>query len=190
MWSDWRIVTAAADRAALLGLGTNLGNRTANLRTAIKALGDLGDVARLSRVYESEPYGYVDQPRFLNMAVLLRTSLEPAALLSALKEIEERLGRAPSYRMGPRIIDIDILFYDELQLDTPGLQIPHSGVMDRAFVLAPLLDLDIGLRHPMTGEQLADRIVALNDTSLVPLGAAADVLHVDLDDTNDERHHA
>lgn len=190
MWSDWRIATAGADRSALLGLGTNLGNRTANLRSAIAGLGELGDVARLSRIYESEPYGYVDQPRFLNMAVLLRTSLEPAALLSAVKAIEEQIGRAPTYRMGPRVIDIDILFYDDLQLDTPGLQIPHRGVMDRAFVLAPLLDLDIGLRHPLTGEQLADRIVALNDTSLVPLGAAADVLRMELDDTIDERHQA
>jgi 2-amino-4-hydroxy-6-hydroxymethyldihydropteridine diphosphokinase len=188
MWSDWRIVTAAADRAALLGLGTNLGNRTANLRAAIAHLGELGDVSRLSRVYESEPYGYVDQPRFLNMAVQLRTSLEPAALLRAVKQIEERLGRAPTYRMGPRVIDIDVLFYEDLQVDTPELQIPHRGVMDRAFVLAPLLDLDVGLCHPVTGEQLADRIVALNDTSLVPLGTAADVLHVNLDDTDDEAH--
>src|SRR5690606_38236808 len=148
MWSGWRIVTAGTERAALLGLGTNLGNRTANLRAAIAALGELGVVERLSRVYESEPYGYVDQPRFLNMAVLLRTPLEPAALLGEVKSIEERIGRAPTHRMGPRVIDIDILFYDDLELDTPALRIPHRGVMDRAFVLAPLLDLDIGLRHP------------------------------------------
>jgi 2-amino-4-hydroxy-6-hydroxymethyldihydropteridine diphosphokinase len=181
MWSDWRIVTAAADSAALLGLGTNLGDRTANLRAAIAGLADLGSVDGVSRVYESEPYGYVDQPRFLNMAVKLRTQLSPDALLSALKDLELRMGRTPTHRMGPRVIDIDILFYDDVQLTAPGLHIPHYGAMDRAFVLAPLLDLDIGLRHPASGELLADRMIALNDTSLVPLGTAADVLHLDLD---------
>jgi 2-amino-4-hydroxy-6-hydroxymethyldihydropteridine diphosphokinase len=179
MWSAWRIVTDAADGAALLGLGTNLGDRTANLRAAITALGAVGRVERVSRVYESEPYGYVDQPRFLNMAVRLRTALAPDGLLRAVKEIEVRIGRAPTHRMGPRVIDIDILFYDDIQLDAPGLHIPHPGVMDRAFVIAPLLDLDIGLRHPASGELLAERVISLNDSSLVPLGAAADVLHID-----------
>lgn len=178
MWSDWRIATGVAEGAALLGLGTNLGDREANLRAAIAGLGELGTVEGLSRVYESEPHGYHDQPLFLNMAVLLHTSLPPAALLAALKDIEVRIGRAPSRRMGPRVIDIDILFYDEARLDGPDLQVPHPGVMDRAFVLAPLLDLNIGLRHPVTGELLADRIMDLNDTSLVPLGSAADVLNL------------
>lgn len=182
MWSAWRTVTGAADGSALLGLGTNLGDRAANLRGAIAALGELGRVERVSRVYESEPYGYVDQPRFLNMAVKLRTALAPDGLLRALKEIEVRLGRKPTHHMGPRIIDIDILFYDDMQLDAPGLLIPHPGVMNRAFVIAPLLDLDIGLRHPASGELLADRVGALNDSSLVPLGPAAAVLRIDLRD--------
>lgn len=179
MWSDWRIATDVADGTALLGLGTNLGDRPANLRAAIRGLGELGSVVRLSRVYESEPHGFVDQPRFLNMAVKLHTPLAANALLAALKDLETRLGRVPSRRMGPRLIDIDILFYDDVELDAPDLRIPHPRVMDRAFVLAPLLDLDIGLKHPVTGELLADRIMALNDTSLVPLGSAADVLHDD-----------
>lgn len=179
MWSAWRIVTDAAEGAALLGLGTNLGDRAANLRAAIAALGGVGSVERISRVYESEPYGFVNQPRFLNMAVKLRTRLAPDGLLRAVKEIETRLGRAPTHRMGPRIIDIDILFYDDVQLDAPGLHIPHPGILDRAFVIAPLLDLDIGLTHPISGELLADRIITLNDSSLVPLGAAGDVLHMD-----------
>ncbi|HSK19673.1 MAG TPA: 2-amino-4-hydroxy-6-hydroxymethyldihydropteridine diphosphokinase [Longimicrobiales bacterium] len=165
----------------LLGLGTNLGDRMANLRAAIAGLRELGRVQAVSRVYESEPYGYVDQPRFLNMAVKLRTQIGPEALLPALKELELRIGRAPTHRMGPRVIDLDILFYDDVQLDSPDLRIPHPGVMDRAFVIAPLLDLDIGLRHPVSGELLAERVMALNDSSLVPLGAAADVLHIDLD---------
>lgn len=113
------------------------------------------------------------------MAVTLLTALAPGALLDALKELEARLGREPTHRMGPRIIDVDILFYDDVQLTGPGLHIPHPGVMERAFVLAPLLDLDIGLRHPATGELLADRLSSLDDSSLVPLGAAADVLGVE-----------
>jgi 7,8-dihydro-6-hydroxymethylpterin-pyrophosphokinase len=114
------------------------------------------------------------------MAVTLRTALAPEALLGALKGLEARLGREPTHRMGPRIIDMDILFYDDMQFTGPGLHIPHAGVMERAFVLAPLLDLDIGLRHPATGELLADRLSALDDSSLVPLGAAADVLGGDM----------
>jgi 2-amino-4-hydroxy-6-hydroxymethyldihydropteridine diphosphokinase len=179
MSCDWRIVTAAAERLALLGLGTNLGERESNLRVAITGLAGIGTVDRLSRVYESEPFGYVDQPLFLNMAVRLRTTLEPEALLAALKELEARMGREPAPRMGPRIIDIDILFYDDVQLDTDDLRIPHPGIMDRAFVLAPLLDLEIGLEHPVTGELLAERVMALDESVLVPLGSAADILHID-----------
>ena len=175
--SGWRIDTAADNAArALLGLGTNLGDRCANLRAAIAALADIGSVECVSRVYESEPYGYADQPPFLNMAVTLRTGLAPETLLGAVKSLEVRIGRAPTHHMGPRVIDIDILFYDDIQLDAPGLHIPHQGVMERAFVLAPLLDLDIALRHPATGQLLADRLSAMDDSSLVPLGAAADVL--------------
>jgi 2-amino-4-hydroxy-6-hydroxymethyldihydropteridine diphosphokinase len=165
--------------SALLGLGTNLGNRAANLRAAIAALEGLGAVEHVSRVYESEPFGFSDQPLFWNMAVRLRTHLAPEPLLTAIKELEVRLGRTPTHHMGPRVIDIDILFYSAVQLDAPGLHIPHRGVMERAFVIAPLLDLDIALLHPSTGELLADRLSALNDTSLVPLGAAADVLALD-----------
>ena len=172
----WRIGTVAADARVLLGLGSNLGDRTAHLRAAIDGLAALGSIECVSRVYESDPYGDPDQPRFLNMAVCLRTALQPLELLVALKELEVRIGRRPTRPMGPRIIDLDILFYDDLQLAEPGLRIPHAGIMDRAFVLAPLLDLDIGLRHPATGELLADRMSALEDSSLTPLGAAVDVL--------------
>jgi 2-amino-4-hydroxy-6-hydroxymethyldihydropteridine diphosphokinase len=184
MWYGWRTGTAAAEHAALLGLGTNLGDRTANLRAAVVGLRTLGSVVTLSRVYESEPYGYADQPRFLNMAVKLRTELAPADLLAAVKALETRIGRVPARRMGPRLIDIDILFYDSMVVDAPDLRIPHPGVMDRAFVLAPLLDLEIGMRHPVTAVLLADRMVELDDHSLAPLGSARDVLHL----ADDTRH--
>jgi 2-amino-4-hydroxy-6-hydroxymethyldihydropteridine diphosphokinase len=129
-------------------------------------------------VYESEPWGFTDQPRFLNMAALVRTTLTPAELLPVLKAIETRLGRVPGRRMGPRVIDLDILLYGDERIESADLQVPHPGILARAFVLAPLLDLDIGLRHPVTGEQLADSLFALEDTALVPLGTAADVLQL------------
>src|SRR5690606_25329428 len=118
MWSDWRTATGAAEsHVALLGLGTNIGDRTANLGAAVQGIGALGRIDALSRVYDSEPFGDTDQPRFLNMALRLRTSLAPSDLLHELKQLEQRMGRTPTHRMGPRIIDIDILFYDDIRLD-------------------------------------------------------------------------
>lgn len=161
MWSAWRTGTAGGDAVALLGLGTNVGDRIRNLQRALRALGAAGRVVATSRVYETEPYGYAEQEPFLNMAVRLHTSLGARTLLAVLKDIEVRLGRIPTHRMGPRVLDIDILMYDDERVDEPGLQIPHPGILERAFVLAPLLDLDAGLRHPVSGELLADRLDAI-----------------------------
>lgn len=177
MWSDWRTATGAAEsHVALLGLGTNIGDRTANLGAAVQGIGALGRIDALSRVYDSEPFGDTDQPRFLNMALRLRTSLAPSDLLHELKQLEQRMGRTPTHRMGPRIIDIDILFYDDIRLDTPRLTVPHPGVMDRSFVLAPLLDIEPDLRHPVTGERLADRLATIGSTGLETVGDAVTVL--------------
>ncbi|HEX6306937.1 MAG TPA: 2-amino-4-hydroxy-6-hydroxymethyldihydropteridine diphosphokinase [Longimicrobiales bacterium] len=177
MWSGWRTGTVAADAAVvLLGLGTNLGDRAANLRAAVTSLATLGTVERLSRIYESEPYGFTGQSRFLNMALRMRTALAPDALLRAAKDLERRLGRTATHRMGPRVIDIDILLWGAETIERPGFTVPHPGIMEREFVLAPLLDLDPDLRHPVTRERLADRLAALPDRSLVVLGSAADVL--------------
>lgn len=178
MWSDSRIGTAAAERAAALGLGTNLGDRAANLRAALDGLAGLGTIERVSRVYESEPYGYAQQPRFWNMAVRLRTGLTPMNLLHEVKDLEVRIGRTPTHRMGPRVIDIDILLYGDERVDEADLHIPHTGLMDRAFALAPLLDLDPALRHPITAEALADRLSVLGAESLTTLGAADEVLRM------------
>lgn len=177
--SGSRTATAAAERdpaTVWLALGTNLGDRAAQLSRAVIALDDVMHVDALSGVYDTEPYGYADQPRFWNMAVRGQTDLSPAALLLELQDIERRLGREPTFRMGPRHIDIDILLYDSRSVDTHGLRIPHPGMMDRAFVLLPLAELDPGLRHPVTGAPLAERARELGAEGLARLGPAASLL--------------
>jgi 2-amino-4-hydroxy-6-hydroxymethyldihydropteridine diphosphokinase len=162
---------------AFLGLGTNMGDRAVNLRAAVTALASLGTVTRVSDIYESDAIGYADQPRYWNMAVLLSTRLKPAELLGAVKEIEVGLGRVPTFRMGPRLIDIDLLLYDAVVLNTPLLQVPHPGMLQRAFVLWPLIDLDPGLVHPVTGETVAASARTLGmDHSIRRLGPADEVL--------------
>lgn len=170
----WRTATVAGEAVALLGLGTNVGDRMQNLRRALHELGHAGTIDAVSRIYETEPFGFAQQDRFLNMAVRLRTSLEPASLLARLKDIEVRLGRIPTHRMGPRVLDIDILMYDDARVDEPGLRIPHPGILERSFVLAPLVDLDPELRHPVTGERLSDRLAAIGTDAITPIGDVPD----------------
>jgi len=102
-----------------------------------------------SKIYETPAWGFEDQPAFLNMAIKGKTDLQPEPLLKYLKQLEARLGREPSFHWGPRLIDIDLLFYDELVLDTPQLVIPHPRLHERAFVLVPLADIAPDLVHPI-----------------------------------------
>jgi len=132
-----------------LALGTNLGDRLANLSSAIEALSPVLRVTRESTIYETPPWGFIDQPAFLNMVVEAETSLEPRALLTYLKRQEDELGRVESFRYGPRQIDLDILFYDDLVLDEDDLQIPHPRLHERAFVLVPLADIAPDFEHPV-----------------------------------------
>jgi 2-amino-4-hydroxy-6-hydroxymethyldihydropteridine diphosphokinase len=132
-----------------LALGTNLGDRPANLRAAMDALAPGIRVLDKSPIYETEPWGYTDQPSFLNMAVRAETGLSPVDLLRRLKDIEAELGRIPNFRNGPRLIDIDILFYDDLVMNTPLLVIPHPQIHKRAFVLVPLATIAPKLVHPL-----------------------------------------
>lgn len=131
-----------------LALGTNLDDRPANLHAAIQALPPAVLPLSTSPVYETPPWGYLDQPAFLNQVVQAHTDLPPLDLLDLLKQLEVRLGRRPGIRYGPRLIDLDILLYDDLQLETPALTIPHPYLAERAFVLAPLADLAPDLRPP------------------------------------------
>jgi 2-amino-4-hydroxy-6-hydroxymethyldihydropteridine diphosphokinase len=138
-----------------IAMGTNLGDRLGNLRAAIAALAP--DIQRLdeSSIYETEPWGYADQPPFLNMVLRAATDLSSRDLLNRLKGIESTLGRMPSFRNGPRLIDLDILFYDDIILDTPALVIPHPRLHQRAFVLVPLAEIAPGLMHPVLGLSVA-----------------------------------
>jgi 2-amino-4-hydroxy-6-hydroxymethyldihydropteridine diphosphokinase len=125
-----------------IGLGSNLGDPPANIRRALDALGTVGRVLRCSPLYRSKPWGPHNQPEFCNAAALVETGLSPGALLAALKELEARLGRTPGERWGPRVIDLDILTYDDDQIAQPGLQIPHPHLYERAFALVPLAQID------------------------------------------------
>jgi 2-amino-4-hydroxy-6-hydroxymethyldihydropteridine diphosphokinase len=132
-----------------LGLGTNLGDRLNRLREALNHIRKFGGIRKVSPCYETKPIGYAEQPDFLNLACLIETSLSPHDLLKKLKDIEKKMGRRPSFRNAPRPIDIDILFFDDLVLDSPDLTIPHPRLSERAFVLAPLADIAPDLKHPI-----------------------------------------
>jgi 2-amino-4-hydroxy-6-hydroxymethyldihydropteridine diphosphokinase len=139
---------------AYVGLGANLGDREASLRAAVDLLaGTPGiDVVAVSSFRETDPVGYVDQPRFLNGAVALETELSPRELLEALLAVERSLGRTrDGPRFGPRTIDLDLLAYGEQALEEPGLTVPHPRLGERAFALEPLLELDPALVLPGLG---------------------------------------
>jgi 2-amino-4-hydroxy-6-hydroxymethyldihydropteridine diphosphokinase len=123
---------------AYIGLGSNLGDREETIRRAVELLGS----ARVSTLIETEPWGYADQPRFLNAVAELETDEPPRALLARLLEIERELGRTrDGPRYGPRTIDLDLLLYGDDRLDEPGLGLPHPRLHERAFVLEPLAEL-------------------------------------------------
>ncbi|MDG6925672.1 MAG: 2-amino-4-hydroxy-6-hydroxymethyldihydropteridine diphosphokinase [Nitrososphaerota archaeon] len=146
---------------ALIGLGSNLGEREQNLRSAVASLGHLGRILAVSPVFETEPMYHEDQGLFLNCVVSLETVLEPRALLEKLQSIESSLGRERRVRYGPRTIDLDILFYGALVVSGPGLEIPHPRIAERLFVLAPLNEVRPELVHPVLGVSVSQMLSAL-----------------------------
>src|SRR5215213_5551766 len=144
------------EHTVYLALGTNLGNRLANLKQAIAALTPQLDVKATSQVYETPPWGFEDQPKFLNQVIKAKTYLNPEPLLKHLKRLEVALGRKESFTNGPRLIDIDILFYDDLVLENPSLVIPHPRLHERGFVLLPLMDIAPDLIHPVNKKSVRE----------------------------------
>lgn len=135
---------------AYIGLGSNLGDREENCLTAVRLLAARGLVIKKqSALYETEPWGNEEQPGFINMAIEAETSLEPEKLLVVLKGIEQEIGRQDSYRWGPRVIDLDIILYGDIVINTPLLQIPHPLMHKRDFVLKPLSEIAPDMLHPV-----------------------------------------
>lgn len=148
-----------------LGLGTNLGDRLAMLRLALEGLEALGEVVACSSVYETEPWGVADQPRFLNLCCALRTRLRPEELHAETRALEARLGRRPGMRWGPRALDVDLLAYDGRVIATERLSIPHPRIAERAFVLAPLAEIAPALRLPGLGGTVHEQLTRLGETA-------------------------
>jgi 2-amino-4-hydroxy-6-hydroxymethyldihydropteridine diphosphokinase len=146
-----------------LGLGTNLGDRRANLAAAIDALGPMVAGLRLSSVWETAPLYVTDQPAFLNMAAMGACALAPLEMLDRLKELEDRLGRVASVRYGPRLIDLDILVMDGVMLDIDRLTVPHPRLAERRFALAPLVELAPDLVPPGWQHSVAQVLAQLGD---------------------------
>lgn len=155
-WPD-RTTTGRTGRVLVyLGLGSNLGNREHNLLAAVTYLAKEMRVMRISSPYDTAPVGYKDQPRFLNAVVEVETMLEPEELLKKVKQIETDMGRIESFTDGPRLIDIDILLYSDVIMQTKDLTIPHPRYAQRAFVLAPLAELAPDMTCPLSGSRIKE----------------------------------
>ncbi len=148
----------------LLGLGSNLGDREQQLQQALKRLTELADirVAAVSNIYETKPVGDADQPDFLNMTAMVETTLTPIELLKRCLAVETDMGRVRTRRWGPRIIDVDLLIYNDITVEIPELRLPHPEIMNRSFVLIPLKDIasELHLANGRSVGEMADACLA------------------------------
>ncbi len=152
----------ASSVTVYLGLGANLGDREGNIRRAIEFMQPEVAVNRVSSLYETTPVGLTAQPDFLNIACCGQTVLTPEALLAFCKGIEASLGRLPSFPNAPRLIDIDILIFEDTVIDQTGLRVPHPRMTDRAFVMVPLVEIASTLRHPVLSRTMAELLADLD----------------------------
>lgn len=157
-------------RIAFMSVGSNLGDREANLKGAIDGMCEAGiAVQRVSSIFETEPVGFLDQPWFLNIAVEGETRLGPRELLACLQKIEAAHGRVRLFPGAPRTLDVDILLFNNLIIDEPGLQIPHPRMTQRRFVLEPLAQIAPEVLHPVLKKTVRDLLTSCPDSSRVSL---------------------
>jgi 2-amino-4-hydroxy-6-hydroxymethyldihydropteridine diphosphokinase len=164
----------SASSKVIAGLGSNLGDRFAALRRAMEMInGEAGEIIATSSVWETEPWGFDADDQFLNMVIVLKTSLEPKGLIQRFRSIEGRMGRKKSGggKYESRIIDLDILFWDDRVISLPGLEVPHPKLHSRRFVLEPLMEVAPETVHPVTGLTVAEMLQFCEDNSDVRLAA-------------------
>jgi 2-amino-4-hydroxy-6-hydroxymethyldihydropteridine diphosphokinase len=148
---------------AYLSLGSNLGDRAAHLRAAVEELQTAGRLLAVSAFYETQPVDVPDQPWFLNCVAAIETDKTPREILSLALNIEAGMGRTRMREKGPRTIDIDIVLFGNRVIDEPGLKIPHPALLQRRFVLEPLVEIAPGVCHPVTGQSAREMLAALPD---------------------------
>ncbi len=149
---------------SIIALGSNMGNKEENLNKAVDLIEDrVGKILKKSTILKTEPYGYIDQDEFLNMAIKVETELSPRKLLEKLLEIELELGRVRKITWGPRTIDLDIIYYEDKIIDEPDLQIPHIDLYNRDFVLKPIYELDKDFVDPRKNKTVKELLKELKN---------------------------
>ncbi len=161
------MIARGVRKTAYLSMGSNLGDREANLRTALRKLhADDFRIVRVSSVYETAPMYLTDQPEFLNIVAEVETTIFPVRALLRCAKVERDMGRRRITPNGPRVIDIDIVLFGRFVMDTPQLQVPHPRMVERKFVLQPLAELAPDLRHPVNGKSVRQLLAAAPDQFL------------------------